>query len=418
MRLYVDLETLKLIEAPGFRNPVTSLRFKRGDAAQLEVVFLQDGTTAVEIGDPGTLELQFGIKPRGRYDVGYLVHTADWTLPQQGAQDPSYLCSPSFNTVELDSAMQVGSPTGSELSEISLMGEITWREGTGEPTSTRTFTVVVENDVNRGTEGVPEEADPAYPLPGDIELVSHKGEAGGYAGLDGTGKVPATLLPSERPPGMVRLVSVSYSGTMYLDVKSSTGYAGVLWWDGSTAVAGTGDPNTDVSFSKIHSGTGPWADSAPKEVYLWPSTASGVKSGNLTSLNCDANHLTLLEVSGLAALTTIDFLLPAGSVSRWHQVDSDEVWHFYEGEPLELWILSPNLEDLGRHLLGPLDVGTCRREIVPAGWWQAARSTGAFSLVGCTVGPGFDFMDFRLAAATPGLVAELCRRHPTVEGLL
>jgi predicted cupin superfamily sugar epimerase len=119
-----------------------------------------------------------------------------------------------------------------------------------------------------------------------------------------------------------------------------------------------------------------------------------------------------------AALTTIDFLLPAGSVSRWHQVDSDEVWHFYEGEPLELWILSPNLEDLGRHLLGPLDVGTCRREIVPAGWWQAARSTGAFSLVGCTVGPGFDFMDFRLAAATPGLVAELCRRHPTVEGLL
>jgi hypothetical protein len=48
------------------------------------------------------------------------------------------------------------------------MGEITWREGAGEPTSTRTFTVIVENDVNRGTEGVPEEAEPAYPLPSSI----------------------------------------------------------------------------------------------------------------------------------------------------------------------------------------------------------------------------------------------------------
>ena len=168
MRLYVDLETLQLIEAPGFRNPVPALHFKRGDAAQLEVVFLENGTTAAEIGDPATLELQFGIKPRARYDVDYLVHESVWTLPAQGAQDPSYLCAPSFNTTELDSAMQVGSSAGAELSEITLMGEITWREGAGEPTSTRTFVVVVENDVNRGTEGVPEGANPAYPLPSSI----------------------------------------------------------------------------------------------------------------------------------------------------------------------------------------------------------------------------------------------------------
>jgi hypothetical protein len=168
VRLYVDLETLQLIEAPGFRNPVNSLRFKRGDAAQLEITFLINGTTAAHIGDPASLDLQFGIKPRGRYDVGYLVHEADWTMPAPAAQNPSYLCSPSFNTVELDSAMQVGSSTGSELSEITLTGEITWREGLGEPTSTRTFAVIVENDVNRGTEGVPEDAEPAYPLPSSI----------------------------------------------------------------------------------------------------------------------------------------------------------------------------------------------------------------------------------------------------------
>ena len=107
MRLYVDLESLQLIEGPGFRNPVTSLRFKRGDAARLEVEFLRNGTTPVTIGDAGTLAVQFGVKPRGRYDVGYLVQEDEWTLPDPGAETPVYQCSPSFNTVELDSAMQV-----------------------------------------------------------------------------------------------------------------------------------------------------------------------------------------------------------------------------------------------------------------------------------------------------------------------
>ena len=136
VKLYVDLETLQLIEGPGFRNPVTSLRFKRGDAARLEVAFLTNGTTPATIGDPASLELRFGVKPRNRYDVGYLVHTADWTMPAPGATSPVYQCAPSFNTTELDSALQVGSSTGTELSEITLMGEITWREGAGEPTST------------------------------------------------------------------------------------------------------------------------------------------------------------------------------------------------------------------------------------------------------------------------------------------
>ena len=163
MKLYVDFETLQLIEGPGFRNPVTSLRFKRGDAARLEVAFLQNGTTPVAIGDPGTLEIRFGVKPRNRYDIGYLVHDAAWTMPAEEAESPLYQCSPSFNTVELDSALGVGSSTGTELSEITLMGEITWREGPGEPTSTRTFLVVVENDVNRGTAGVPTSAEPPYP---------------------------------------------------------------------------------------------------------------------------------------------------------------------------------------------------------------------------------------------------------------
>jgi len=163
VKLYVDLETLQLIEGPGFRNPTSSLRFKRGDAAQIEVTFLAGGTTPVAIGDPLNLEIQFGIKPRNRYDIGYLVRSASWIMPT--TEPPIYRCSPSFNTIELNSALGVGSATGSELAEITLMGEITWREGSAEPTSTRTFLVVVENDVNRGTEGVPTSAEPPYPAP-------------------------------------------------------------------------------------------------------------------------------------------------------------------------------------------------------------------------------------------------------------
>ena len=179
MRLHVDLETLQLIEGPGFRNPVASLRFKRGDGARLEVVFLENGTTPAHIGDPALLELRFGVKPRGRYESGYLAHTADWTLPAEGAENPVYRCSPSFNTVELDAALGVGSLAGPELAELTLMGEVTWREGSGEPTSTRTFLVIVENDVNRGTEGVPGTASPAYPAPGQLALRSDLEDAFG-----------------------------------------------------------------------------------------------------------------------------------------------------------------------------------------------------------------------------------------------
>ena len=86
MKLYVDLESLQLIEGPGFRNPVTALRFKRGDAAQLEVTFLEGGTMVATIGDPDLLELRFGVKPRNRYDIGYLVQSDAWSLPAPDAE--------------------------------------------------------------------------------------------------------------------------------------------------------------------------------------------------------------------------------------------------------------------------------------------------------------------------------------------
>jgi len=102
-----------------------------------------------------------------------------------------------------------------------------------------------------------------------------------------------------------------------------------------------------------------------------------------------------------AALTVIYFLLVQGSVSRWHKVASDEAWHWYEGYPLELFIAPPNSGVVKSSLLGPLSGTTSPQYIVPAGHWQAARSSGAYTLVGCSVGPGFDYSDFTLLSSLP-----------------
>jgi predicted cupin superfamily sugar epimerase len=104
-----------------------------------------------------------------------------------------------------------------------------------------------------------------------------------------------------------------------------------------------------------------------------------------------------------AALTSIYFLLAAGQHGRWHVVASDEAWHHLVGDPLELLSWDPVARVAGRALLGPLQAEGCAPfALVPAGVWQAARPLGRHALVGCTVGPGFDFADFRFVADLPG----------------
>ena len=100
-----------------------------------------------------------------------------------------------------------------------------------------------------------------------------------------------------------------------------------------------------------------------------------------------------------SALTTIYFLLTAESYSRWHRVRSDEVWHLYEGGPLEVLELDASCHELTTNQLAGVDTDGVRPvHVVAAGKWQAARSVGPYALAGCTVGPGFDFSDFQLLA--------------------
>lgn len=108
-----------------------------------------------------------------------------------------------------------------------------------------------------------------------------------------------------------------------------------------------------------------------------------------------------------AALTTIYFLLPAGEHSRWHRVASDEVWHFYEGHPIELLVAPPDLAHVERVRLGSALASNGPVHTVPAGWWQAARPRGGYALAGCTVGPGFDFADFTFLRDAPEALARL-----------
>lgn len=104
-----------------------------------------------------------------------------------------------------------------------------------------------------------------------------------------------------------------------------------------------------------------------------------------------------VDSDGRARSTLIYFLLAAGEVSRWHRVDAAEVWHFYAGAPLEIKIARTGHET-SVHRLGPdLLAGERPQCVVPARDWQSAKSLGAWTLVGCTVAPGFEFAGFELA---------------------
>lgn len=103
------------------------------------------------------------------------------------------------------------------------------------------------------------------------------------------------------------------------------------------------------------------------------------------------------QAGGRGATTAIYFLLRAGECSHWHKVDAVEIWHWYAGAPLELAISSDGHE--ARHAILGTDFAAGQRPqaVVPKLAWQAARTLGAWTLVGCTVSPAFEFAGFTLA---------------------
>jgi uncharacterized protein len=125
------------------------------------------------------------------------------------------------------------------------------------------------------------------------------------------------------------------------------------------------------------------------------------EGGHYRQTFCDG-----VQVAGRAASTAIYFLLARGERSHWHRVDAAEGWHYYAGAPLELVMANDN-GTIERVRLGiDLPAGERPQAVVPAHVWQAAVSLGDWTLVGCTVAPGFLFEHFELAApgwAPPGV---------------
>ncbi|MBP6903248.1 MAG: cupin domain-containing protein [Burkholderiaceae bacterium] len=122
-----------------------------------------------------------------------------------------------------------------------------------------------------------------------------------------------------------------------------------------------------------------------------------------------------------AALTSIYFLLPAGAVSRWHVVRSDEAWIHLEGAPIALHQIDGPSCRAWTTRLGPVGGALRPQATVAAGLWQAAQTEGEFSLAACLVAPGFEFSDFRLMDAAAGdaaLAGWLRHEHPALAALI
>lgn len=107
--------------------------------------------------------------------------------------------------------------------------------------------------------------------------------------------------------------------------------------------------------------------------------------------------------------TSIYFLLTSANFSGFHRIKQDEVWHFYQGSPLQIHVIHPN-GNYELHRIGfDLAENLTPQFVVPAGAWFAScvENANDFSLVGCTVAPGFDFDDFELAKKTNSLLSIL-----------
>ena len=140
-----------------------------------------------------------------------------------------------------------------------------------------------------------------------------------------------------------------------------------------------------------------------------------------SSLNLPQSALQNGFKGGRACSTAIYFLIESGNFSALHRIKSDEIWHFYAGDALEVIEIDPSgkltLTNVGSHI----DQSQCFQYTVKAGHWFGSRvkAGGSFSLVGCTVAPGFDFQDFEMADRTQlsaqfpqhsAVIAELTRK--------
>jgi predicted cupin superfamily sugar epimerase len=122
---------------------------------------------------------------------------------------------------------------------------------------------------------------------------------------------------------------------------------------------------------------------------LRPHPEGGYYRETFRDQRCDAQ--------GRSCSTSIYFLLARGDRSHWHRIDAVEIWHFYAGSALTLQIAPEGCTQHNVRLGPDLAAGERPQAIVPPSAWQCAETTGDWTLVGCTVAPGFEFANFEMA---------------------
>ena len=163
MNLYIDLDRAQLVAGPNNNGTVSTLNFKRGDTAQLQVTFQQMGSggyTPVTL--PTGTTFKFGLKAPGQYDGSFVVYSDTWTAPTGSGTATAYTLQPSFNTTTLNALLNPGGTGANDLAQVTLMGEIEWSDASGNKTSTRTFSAIVANDLIKDEQASPTIPGPAY----------------------------------------------------------------------------------------------------------------------------------------------------------------------------------------------------------------------------------------------------------------
>lgn len=138
-----------------------------------------------------------------------------------------------------------------------------------------------------------------------------------------------------------------------------------------------------------------------EKYHLMPHPEGGHFAETYRASENIAHHALPVRFGGDRAFSTgIYFLLESHNFSAFHRIQADEMWHFYAGEALEVFVIDANTGELSVIRLGNNpDSGETFQAVVPAGAWFASRpaSGSTYALVGCTVAPGFDFADFEMA---------------------
>lgn len=167
MRFVIDLDSLELIAAANDRNAVVQVQGKRGDNSPFEVIFVRSGV-AEELATSSVLT--FGAKEAGKYDGTAVILDASFSKSGTGTA-AKYLATPSFNTTALNALFLIDANTSNDPAYIDLMAEFTWQVGAGAPTSTKTFSLRVHNDVLRDGEATPTPATAAVSPPSNAGMV-------------------------------------------------------------------------------------------------------------------------------------------------------------------------------------------------------------------------------------------------------